>query len=54
MSGSERFDRVLPSQEPVGLIFETDPSSAAYLGMPLQFSAFDDFDLEIDPGHRKF
>ena len=45
-----RVDKVLPSQEPVGLVFETDPQSPAYSGPPLSFSDFDAVDLEIDAG----
>ena len=33
----ERYDRVFPSREPVGFIFETDPSSPAFAGAPLQW-----------------
>ena len=46
----ERIDRVLPSREPVGMVFETDPHSPAYTGEPKESFPFDAYDLEIDAG----
>ena len=46
----ERPDRVAPSLEPVGLVFESDPTAPGYKGSPAQLTNLDDFDLEIDAG----
>ena len=46
----ERVDKVLPSCDPVGLVFETDPNSPSYQGEVPSTGDFWDYDLEIDPG----
>ena len=46
----DRVDKVLPSRDPVGLVFETDTASPAYLGEMPNVGDFGDYDLEIDPG----
>jgi hypothetical protein len=46
----ECFNRVAPSLEPVGLVFETDSAASGYKGSPVQLTNLDDFDLEIDAG----
>ena len=49
VQGDERVDRLPPSLEPAGLVFETDPTAPGYHGSPLNFANLEDFDLEIDP-----
>ena len=46
--GDERIDRVPPSLEPAGLVFEADPNAPGYHGSPLKFTNLEDFDFEID------
>ena len=46
----ERVDRLPPSLEPAGLVFETDPEAPGYKGSPLQLANLEEYDLEIDVG----
>ena len=46
----ERVDRLPPSLEPTGLMFETDPEAPGYKGAPLQLADLENFDLAIDAG----
>ena len=48
MQGDARVDRLPPSLEPAGLVFETDPDAPEYRGGGLNFTNIEDFDLEID------
>ena len=47
---SASIDRLPPSLEPTGLVFETDPEAPGYKGAPLQLADLEKFDLEIDAG----
>ena len=49
VQGDERVDRLPPSLEPAGLVFETDPEAPGYHGSLLNIANQEDFDLEIDP-----
>ena len=46
----QRVDRLPPSLEPAGIVFETDPEAPGYTGPPLHFQNLEDFDLEVDAG----